>query len=75
MVHVKLYTLLRQYVGGKPSLEVEIEPGQTIAEILTALGVPLDQTRIIFVNSRAADLQHPLQGDERVDVFPAIGGG
>ncbi|GAG50516.1 unnamed protein product, partial [marine sediment metagenome] len=30
-VQVNLYAGLRQYIGGAPSIEVEIEPGQTIA--------------------------------------------
>jgi molybdopterin converting factor small subunit len=74
-VKVNLYATLRKYVGGAPSVEVEIEPGQTVAEVLARLGVPADQTRIIFINNRAAGLSHVLQGGERLGVFPAIGGG
>ncbi len=74
-VRVNLYTTLRQYVGGKPSVDVDVEPGRTIGQVLEELGVPTDHTRVIFLDSRAADLQSPLQGGERVDVFPAIGGG
>lgn len=74
-VQVKLYATLRKYVGGTASVEVDIDPGQTIETLLEQLGVPPDQTRIIFVNSRAAGLSHPLQGGEQVSVFPAIGGG
>jgi molybdopterin synthase sulfur carrier subunit len=62
-------------IGGKPSVEVEIEPGQTIRQVLASLGVPAEQTRIIFVNNRAADLSHVLQGGEQLGIFPAIGGG
>jgi hypothetical protein len=43
--------------------------------VLKGLGVPPDQTRIIFVNSRAADLSQVLQGGEQLGIFPAIGGG
>lgn len=74
-VKVNLYATLRSYVGGAPSVQVDVEPGQTVAHVLDQLGVPPDQTRIIFVNSRAAGLSHPLQGGEQVSVFPAIGGG
>ncbi len=74
-VRVNLYTTLRQFVGGKPSVDVDVEPGQTIGQVLDELGVPTDQTRVIFLDSRAAGLQSTLQGGERVDVFPAIGGG
>jgi molybdopterin converting factor small subunit len=74
-VSVHLYATLRQYAGGAPSADVKIEPGQTVADVLRNLGIPLDQTRIVFVDHRAADVAYPLRGGERVGVFPAIGGG
>ena len=74
-VKVNLYATLRRYAGGAPSVQVEVQPGQTVGQVLDQLGVPTDQTRIIFVNHRAAGLSQPLQGGEQVGVFPAIGGG
>ena len=74
-VEVNLYAKLRRYADGATSVDVEIEPGQTIEQMLHGLGVPPDQTRIIFVNNRAANLSHPLQGGEHLGIFPAIGGG
>jgi len=74
-VKVSLFAALRVSIGGKPSVELEIEPGETVGDVLDRLGVPADQTRIIFVNSRHAGLADPLQGGEQVAVFPAIGGG
>lgn len=74
-VVVKLYAALRGYAGGAPSVEVDVEPGQTVAEVLRRLGVPSEQTRIIFVNHRAGSLSQPLEGGERIGIFPAIGGG
>jgi molybdopterin converting factor small subunit len=74
-VIVSLYATLRKYAGGSPSVELDVEPGQTVQAVLEGLGVPPDQTRIIFVNNRVASLSQPLQGGERVGVFPAIGGG
>jgi molybdopterin converting factor small subunit len=74
-VKVSLYATLRSHVGGAPSVEVDVEPGQTVEEVLAGLGVPAEQTRIIFINNRAAGLQQRLEGGERVGVFPAIGGG
>ena len=77
MARVKLnaYATLRAYLKGAGSIEIEIEPGQTVGEVVDRLGIPRDQTRIIFVNSRAAALADPLQGGEQIGVFPAIGGG
>jgi len=74
-VHVKLYAVLRKHIGGAPSVEVEIEPPCTIEQLLGQLGVPAEQTRIIFVDNRAARLADTLDGGEEIGVFPAIGGG
>lgn len=74
-VTVNLYANLREYAGGAASIELEIEPGRTIEEVVVGLGIPVEQTKIIFVNNRRADLGHALQGGERLDLFSAIGGG
>jgi len=74
-VRVHLYASFRQKVGGQPMVEVSIEPGQSIAELLTELDVPLEATRIIFCNNRLVEPSHTLAGGESLGVFPAIGGG
>jgi molybdopterin converting factor small subunit len=74
-VKLNLYAALRAHVGGKPSVELDIEPGETVGGLLDRLGVPREQTRILFVNGRAAALSDKLTGGEQIGVFPAIGGG
>jgi len=74
-VKVSLYATLRRHIGGKPSVELDVEPGRTIGQVLDQLGVPAEQTRIIFVNNRAADLSHVVNDGEQLGIFPAIGGG
>jgi molybdopterin converting factor small subunit len=74
-VRLNAYATLRSYLGGAASKEVGIEPGETVGELLDRCGIPRSQTRIIFVNNRAASFDDHLQGGEHVGVFPAIGGG
>lgn len=74
-VKVNLYATFRSCIGGKASVAVEIEPGQTVRDVLEQLRVPVGQTRIIFVDHRPGQLTQPLTGGERLGVFPAIGGG
>jgi sulfur carrier protein ThiS len=74
-VTVHTYADLRRYTGGAAAAEVEIQPGQSVAQVLTQLGIPRERTRIVFVDHRAAGLDFTLQGGERVDLFSAIGGG
>ena len=74
-IKVQLYADLRRYIDGATGIEVEIEPGRTIGQVLDQLGVPREQARIFFVNHRVAKIEQPLLGGERLDVFSAIGGG
>jgi sulfur carrier protein ThiS len=74
-IQVHLYADLRKYIDGATSVEVEIEAGRTIGQVIDQLHVPREQTRILFVNHRVARIDDPLQGGERLDVFSAIGGG
>ena len=74
-VDLRLYASLRRYVAGEPSVRADVRPGQTVGDLLRDLGVPMDEPRLIFVDSRPAKPSRPLQGGERVAVFPAIAGG
>ena len=74
-ISIKLYASLRKHADGAGSIEVEIEPGDTIEQILQRRGFPTDPVRVTLVNGRAAGLHDSLQGDEQVELFPAIGGG
>jgi molybdopterin converting factor small subunit len=74
-ITVSLYAGLRALIGGKRSVGLALEPGQTVGDVLDRLGVPRDQTRIFFVNSRHAGLSDVLHDGDHVAVFPAIGGG
>jgi sulfur carrier protein ThiS len=74
-ITVNVYANLRDYTGGAASVNIDVDPGQTVADVLAQLGIPREKTKIIFVNSRAARLEDPLEGQERIDLFSAIGGG
>ena len=74
-VTVNLYASFRQCAGGAPSVDVTIEPDQTIEQLLVQLNIPIDQVRITFCDHRLVPLSHCLQGGETVGVFPAVGGG
>ena len=77
MARITVYTYanLRKFTDGAGSVELDIDPGDTVGDVLVRLGIPGEQTKILFVNSRAADRDHPLQDGDRLDLFSAIGGG
>ena len=74
-ISINTYADLRKFTDGAASVQLDIEPGQRVADVLTRLGIPHERTKIIFVNNRPAGLDSLLQGGERIDLFSAIGGG
>lgn len=74
-IKVNLFADLRKFADGAATVEVEIEPGRTVGDVIDQLQIPRERTRILFVNHRVAKITDPLQGGERLDIFSAIGGG
>ncbi|MBN2295761.1 MAG: MoaD/ThiS family protein [Pirellulales bacterium] len=74
-VNLRVFATFRRYVNNAEEVEVGIEKGDTVAEVLDRLGIPADEARIIFVDGRKSGLAKKLAGGETVSVFPAIGGG
>jgi sulfur-carrier protein len=56
-------------------VELDVSPGTTVDQVLAQLGIPATETRILFVDHRAATVAKVLSGGEQLGVFPAIGGG
>jgi molybdopterin converting factor small subunit len=52
-----------------------IDPGMPVEALLVRLQIPLSEAKLIFINGIKRDLQTPLQGGERVGIFPPVGGG
>lgn len=75
VVTANVYATFRKHIGGKPSIEVSIETGQSIEQLLEQLSIPVEETRILFCNNRIVNRTHALQGGDTVGIFPAIGGG
>ncbi len=74
-IHLRVFATFRQYIDGAESVEADVGAGDTIADVLGRLGIPVDEARIVFVDGRKTNLTKELSGGETVSVFPAIGGG
>jgi molybdopterin synthase sulfur carrier subunit len=77
-VRVRLYATLRHYqpgLGIGESLAVELPDGATVGDLLRKLAVPLDEVKILFVNSLFGTEGQVLADGDDVGVFPAVGGG
>ncbi|MDR3361390.1 MAG: MoaD/ThiS family protein [Desulfovibrio sp.] len=77
-VLVTLSTTLRDHVPGynaPDGLSTDLDSPADVKTLLTLLGIPENETKIIMVNGRQAALRDPLSDGDRVALFPAVGGG
>jgi sulfur carrier protein ThiS len=79
-IDVRLYGPLARYGGSDRNIHakvmIELEPGQTLADLLAALGLPTEERGITFINGDLSampglqpDLDHKLRGGDRVALF------
>lgn len=78
---IKLSTTLRDMVPGydpETGLSVSLENGEesvTAGDLAARIGIPLEEIKIIMINSRQSDLDSVVHDGDRVAYFPAVGGG
>ncbi|WP_028573723.1 MoaD/ThiS family protein [Desulfonatronovibrio hydrogenovorans] len=54
---------------------LEVNPGATPQDVLDLLAIPGNEVKIVFVNGQNSGRDVLLQENDRVGIFPAIGGG
>lgn len=77
-VTVRVYATLRRYLpegSAHNPIELELPDGATVGELLKRLGLPQDAVKVVFVNGRHAEFEHPLADGDQVGVFPPVAGG
>lgn len=77
-VKVKLFATLRPYLGNVPAgtaVELQIQPGSTLNDLVSLLKLPPDDVKVCFVNARIVELDQILAEGDEIGIFPPIGGG
>jgi sulfur-carrier protein len=77
-IQLFLAATLRSFVPGydpNTGFAVDIPPGATVRDLADQVGVPARDVKLIMVNGIGAKWETVLQGDERVGLFPPVGGG
>lgn len=72
-IQVSCFATLSRYAP--PEGYLEAEKGDTPAKILDRLGIPREEVKIVFVNGQNSGMDVVLKENDRVGIFPAIGGG
>jgi molybdopterin converting factor small subunit len=77
-IRLMLSATLRRYIpgyNGETGYEVSIEQASTVRDLCRKLRVPENEVKLIMIEGVAADWDSILSGNERVALFPPIGGG
>ncbi len=77
-VNIFVAATLRKYIKGyepEKGICLDIPEGTTVREMLDILKIPHEEVKIIMVNGIHSSLEKKLKGDERIGLFPAVGGG
>jgi len=77
-MHIFLNASLRQYIpdyNPYAGITLEVPPDATPAQVIAQLGLPPAEVTLIMVDGRRREADYPLQGNERLGLFPPIGGG
>ena len=73
-----LSSSLRKYVPdydpGK-GVSFTVEGKMTVRDICEHMKIPADKIKIIMIDGKSQSPDHILIGDERVGLFPPVGGG
>jgi molybdopterin synthase sulfur carrier subunit len=70
-------TLRRHVPGYDPveGLEMAILEPRTVAEVCQQMNIPTERIKMVMVNGKHRNIDHVLHGEERVGLFPPVGGG
>jgi sulfur-carrier protein len=77
-LQIFLNATLRPYVSGYDpykGFSMEVPGGATVAQVIARLGLPAPEVTLIMVDGRRQEADFVLQGNERLGLFPPIGGG
>jgi molybdopterin synthase sulfur carrier subunit len=77
-VTVKLFASLARFSpGGLPGtpFEVNLPDSACVQDLVEQLGIPMEETRVSFVNGLIQDPDWLLKQGDEVGIFPPVGGG
>ncbi len=77
-IQVRLNASLRRYIpegeSGSP-FEIDVAEGATVADVMSLLGVPAEQTHMATVDGEQSDMSRVVTEGQEVTLFPPLAGG
>ncbi len=73
-IDLNLFATLSRYLP-ENSRYFEISEGTTVEKLIADLKIPKELTKLIFVNGKKEKINYQLKHNDRVGIFPPVGGG
>ncbi len=77
-VKAKLFATLRRFFPDydpDKGIDVTLEKGSTIEDLIQTLGLPANEARVILVGGISKKLTDPVKDGDQVNIFTPLGGG
>ncbi|MEA2040571.1 MAG: MoaD/ThiS family protein [Thermodesulfobacteriota bacterium] len=78
MLKIIISSTLREYLpvyDPVKGVDFAIDGQMTVADLCRQLRIPPDKVKIVMVNGKSEGLDYLIQGNERIALFPPVGGG
>ncbi len=73
-IELKLFVTLSKYLP-ENSDKYKVPDKMTVEMLIRSLEIPNEIVKLIFINGKREDLNYQLQDEDRVGLFPPVGGG
>jgi len=73
-INLKLFVTLVRYLPPNND-KFNIKEGTTVEMLIKDLGIPEDSVKLIFVDGKKQDKTYCLKDNDRIGLFPPVGGG
>ena len=73
-IDLKLFITLSKYLPEKSEC-LAIAEETTVEKLILDIGIPLNLVKLIFINGKRQDINYRLNNNDRVGLFPPVGGG
>jgi len=73
-IELRLFATLTRYTPPTPEA-FRVSRTTTVEGLLSELGIPREETKLIFINGKKRELDYEFSQGDRVGIFPPVGGG
>jgi sulfur carrier protein ThiS len=73
-IDLKLFVTLSKYLP-QGSEGLEIPEGTSVEKLIFDYGIPKDLVKLIFINGKRQTSHYILKNNDRLGLFPPVGGG